>query len=111
MPYPDFIRAFPSLDVPFPEDVVQSAVIRSDAGLVAFFTFLKDMELPAHSHGAQWGTVIEGQIELTIGRETKTYTPGDSYDIPAGIEHGARIKAGTRVIDVFEEADRYPIKS
>ena len=111
MPYPGFIAAFPSIDVPFPEDVVQTAVVKSDAGMVAFFTFLKDMELPMHSHGAQWGTVIEGEIEFTIGHVTKTYTPGESYSIPAGVEHGAMIKAGTRVIDVFEEADRYAIKS
>jgi quercetin dioxygenase-like cupin family protein len=110
MPYPDFITAFPSIDVPFPDDVVQTAVVRSDNGLVAFFTFLKDMELPPHSHGAQWGTVVEGQIEFTIGGETKIYGAGDSYSIPAGVEHGALIKSGTRVIDVFEEADRYSIK-
>jgi quercetin dioxygenase-like cupin family protein len=110
MAYPDFIAAFPKLDVPFPEDVVQSGVIRSDSGLVAFFSFLKDMELPVHSHGAQWGTVVAGEIEFTIGGETKTYRTGDSYSIPAGVEHGALITAGTRVIDVFEEADRYPIK-
>ncbi len=111
MPYPEFITAFPRIDVPFPEDVVQTAVVKSDAGLVAFFTFLKDMELPAHAHGAQWGTVVEGEIEFTIGGETKIYRPGDSYSIPAGVEHGALIKAGTRVIDVFEEADRYAIKN
>ncbi|WP_170360270.1 cupin domain-containing protein [Ruegeria arenilitoris] len=110
MRFPDFITAFPKLDVPFPEDVVQTAVIRSDAGLAAFFTFLQDMELPLHSHGAQWGTVIEGEVDLTIGGITKTYRPGDSYSIPAGVEHGGQIKAGTRVIDVFEEPDRYPIK-
>ncbi|KUJ78973.1 cupin domain-containing protein [Ruegeria profundi] len=110
MPFPDFITQFPSLDVPFPEDTVQTAVIRSDVGLVAFFTFLKDFELPAHAHKAQWGTVIEGEVELTIGGVTKTYRPGDSYSIPSGVEHGGRIKAGTRVIDAFEEADRYPIK-
>ena len=111
MSYPEFIQSFPALDVPFPEDVVQTNVIRSDHGLVAFFTFHKDMELPPHAHGAQWGTVIAGEIEFTIGGETKTYRHGDSYDIPAGVEHGARIKAGTRVIDVFAEADRYPVKA
>ncbi len=111
MPYPEFIQAFPSLDVPFPDDVVETAVIRSDQGLVAFFNFLKDMDLPPHAHGAQWGTVIEGELDFTIDGHTKTYRPGDSYSIPAGVTHGARIKAGTRVIDVFEEADRYPIKS
>lgn len=111
MPFPEFIAAFPSIDVPFPEDVVQTAVVRSDKGLVAFFSFLKDMELPLHSHGAQWGTVVEGEIEFTIGGETKIYRAGDSYSIPAGVAHGALIKSGTRVIDVFEEADRYALKT
>ncbi|NOC91352.1 MULTISPECIES: cupin domain-containing protein [unclassified Ruegeria] len=110
MQFPEFISSFPKLDVPFPEDVVQTAVIRSDAGLVAFFTFLKDMELPLHSHGAQWGTVVEGEIELTIGGQTRIYRPGDSYSIPSGVAHGGTIKAGSRVIDVFEEPDRYAIK-
>ena len=111
MPFPAFITDFPGIDVPFPEDVVSTAVVKSDAGLVAFFTFHKDMELPMHTHGAQWGTVVEGEIELTIGGATKIYGPGDSYSIPSGVEHGAKIKAGARVIDVFEEADRYDLKS
>jgi quercetin dioxygenase-like cupin family protein len=54
---------------------------------------------------------VAGEIELTIGSETKIYRAGDSYSIPAGVEHGAQIKAGARLIDVFEEADRYPIKA
>ncbi|MEO1139699.1 MAG: cupin domain-containing protein [Pseudomonadota bacterium] len=111
MPFPDFIMSLPALDLPFPEDVVQSRAIRSDAGLTVFFTFLQDMDLPAHSHGAQWGSVVEGEIEFTIDGDTRTYRPGDSYSIPAGVEHGAHIKAGTRVIDVFDEPDRYPLKA
>ena len=111
MPFPDFITAFPGIDVPFPEDVVTTAVVKSEAGLVAFFTFHKDMVLPTHAHGAQWGAVVEGEIEFTIGGSTKVYKPGDSYSIPSGVEHGATIKAGTRVIDVFEEADRYALKA
>jgi quercetin dioxygenase-like cupin family protein len=110
MPFPDFFSAFPGIDVPLPPDVLHVSAIRSDAGLVAFFTFLKDVELPLHSHGAQWGSVIEGEIELTIGADTRIYRPGDSYLIPAGVMHGARVKAGTRAIDVFAEADRYRLR-
>jgi len=110
MDYPAFIDAFPGLDLPFPEDVVTSRAVRSDAGLVVFFSFHKDMVLPEHSHGAQWGTVVAGEIEFTIGGETRICRPGDSYEIPAGVVHGARIAAGTRVIDVFEEPDRYALK-
>ena len=110
MPFPEFMQAFPALDVPFPDDVVVSSAVRSDAGLVVFFTFLKNMDLPPHAHQAQWGTVIEGELILTIGGETRTYLPGDSYSIGAGVEHAAKVKAGSRVIDVFEEADRYPLR-
>ena len=111
MPFPDFIQNLAGIDVPFPEDVVHTSAIQSAAGLVAFFSFKKDMILPMHSHGAQWGTVVEGEIEVTIGGVTRTYGTGDSYMIPAGVEHGAKIKAGTRAIDVFEEPDRYRLKA
>jgi quercetin dioxygenase-like cupin family protein len=110
MQYPDFIKSFPGLDVPFPDDVVQIHAVRSDRGLVVFFNFLQDMVLPAHSHGAQWGTVLVGDIEFTIGDVTKIYRPGDTYDIPSGVVHSAHIPAGAKVIDVFEEPDRYPLK-
>lgn len=110
MQFPEFIKSFPALDIPFPDDVVKSHAIRSDAGLVVFFDFQKDFVLPPHSHLAQWGTVLHGEIEFTIGGETKTMGPGAIYDIPSGVEHGAVIKAGTKVIDVFEEADRYPFR-
>ena len=111
MAFPDFFRAFPALDVPFPDDVVSTQAIRSDVGLVVFFSFHQDMVLPMHAHGAQWGSVIAGEITFTIGEDTRVYRPGDSYDIPAGVQHGARIKAGTRVVDVFQEAYRYPVRS
>ncbi len=110
MPLPDFIRAFPSVDIPFPDEVVSTNVIRSDAGLLVFFTFHRDMDLPFHSHKAQWGTVLEGEIVFTIGGETRTYGPGDSYSIASGVVHGAKIKAGTVALDIFEEPDRYPLR-
>ena len=111
MPFPDFFSAFPGIAVPFPEDVVQTSAIRSEDALVVFFTFLKDMTLPMHSHGAQWGSVLDGEITFTIGGQTRTYRPGDSYSIPAGIEHGAIIRAGTRAVDVFQEPDRYALRA
>lgn len=105
-----FIQGLPALDVPFAEDVVQTRAVQSPEGLVVFFTFLKDMVLPPHAHGPQWGTVVAGQITLTIGGETRVCGPGDSYDIGDGVMHGAEITAGTRVIDVFAEAERYALK-
>ena len=110
MTFPDFFSAFLALQLPFPEDVVSARALRSEAGLAVFFTFHRDMTLPMHAHGAQWGSVIEGEITFTIGDDTRVYRPGDSYSIPAGVLHGAMIRAGTRVIDVFQEPERYSLR-
>jgi quercetin dioxygenase-like cupin family protein len=110
MPFAAFIDAFPGLDTPLsPEDVTIRA-LRSDDGLVVFFTFHRDVELPMHSHGPQWGTLIRGAIRLTIGDEIRTYSPGETWDIGAGVLHGGHIAAGSEIIDVFAEPDRYPLK-
>ena len=110
MEYPAFIQAFPGLAVPFSPEQVRIHAIRSDAGLVVFFDFLQDVAIPPHAHKGQWGTVVEGEIELTIDGVPRVFGPGASYDIPAGTVHAVRIKAGTKAIDVFEEPDRYPIR-
>ena len=108
---PAFFDALPALDVPFPESVVSTHALRSDAGLAVFFRFHEDFGLPPHSHGHQWGTVIAGEVALTIDGETRRYRTGDTYDIPAGVEHAVRVTAGTIALDVFAEADRYRLKS
>jgi quercetin dioxygenase-like cupin family protein len=54
--------------------------------------------------------VLEGTVELTIGGETRTHSPGSSYYIPAGVVHSARVPAGAKIIEFFEEPDRYRLK-
>lgn len=48
---------------------------------------------------------------MTIDGEVQTCGPGDTWNLPTGVPHSARIKAGTTAIDVFEEADRYPLRA
>lgn len=110
MDYPDFMRAFPSLDVPFSDEAVSTNVIRSDRGLVVWFTVHKDLVVPEHSHGPQWGALFSGEIELTVGGQTRHCRPGDTWDIPAGVPHSAVLRAGARLMDVFAEPDRYPLR-
>ena len=111
MDYPKFMIGFPGLVTPFPEDTVSLHAIRSDAGLVVFFTVHKDLDVPEHKHGPQWGALFAGRIQLTIGGVTRDYKPGDHWDIPAGTLHSARLYAGSRLMDVFAEPDRYPIRT
>lgn len=109
MDLPTFLTNLPGIDVPFPQDVVRTSAIQSDKGLMVIFEILQDVDLPPHSHKGQWGTVIAGEVELTIGGVTKTYTPGMSYNIPAGVVHSGRLKAGAKALDIFEEPDRYAL--
>ncbi len=95
MDLPLFIRSFLPLEIPFPEETVSTNAVRSDQGLVVFFTFRKGAELPAHSHKGQRGTVVEGEVTVAMGGETRTYRPGESYSIPSGTVHAVKVKAGT----------------
>ena len=110
MEFPEFMQALPGLEVTFTKDVVQLHAVRSDEALVVYFTVLQDLYVAEHSHGPQWGAIFEGELELTISGQTRTYRPGYTWNIPDGAPHAANIKAGARLMDVFAEPDRYPLK-
>ena len=110
MELPEIITRLPEAELPFPSTTVKTSVLQSDQGQLVFFQILKDLELPPHSHKGQWGTVLEGQVELTTDGEARGHGPGSSYYIPAGVVHSARVPAGTKIIEFFEEPDRYRLK-
>jgi quercetin dioxygenase-like cupin family protein len=111
MQLPAFFDAMPALDVPFPETMVTTHAIRSDAGLAVFFRFHQDMTIPPHSHGPQWGTVLAGEVAVTIDGQTRRYHPGETYLIGDGVVHAVQLLAGTVAFDVFADADRYALKA
>lgn len=103
-PFPDFIKALPVPDSPV--DMV-AHIIPNDYALPMFYSIDDDVEIPEHSHGAQWGVVLEGTMTMTIGDDTTEYHRGDTYSVPPGVRHITRIKGGYRGIDVFADHDRY----
>ena len=104
-PYPDWIGDLPEADTAFAG--LEGRLLSGPHGQVVFFRATEEFEVPPHAHGAQWGIVVTGRMHLTVGGEAGTYESGDTYDIPAGAEHSARLEAGTSVIDVFKDPDRY----
>ncbi|MCD4730599.1 MAG: cupin domain-containing protein [Bacteroidales bacterium] len=72
--------------------------------------FDKDIEIQTHKHEAQWGIVLEGEIELIIHGKKEKYRKGDRYFIPKGVEHSAKIYAGYSDITFFNKKDRYKTK-
>jgi len=103
--WPELITGLPEADIPL--DGVRGWISQADDHQIVFFDIEPIGEVPPHSHGAQWGIVVSGEMELTIDGRTRRYTPGDSYVIPAGAVHGARFLTRCRVIDVFADRDRW----
>jgi len=73
--------------------------------------FAKDIAVPEHSHEAQWGTVLAGEIELIIEGGKFILHSGDTYFIPASAKHSAIIKAGYKDTTLFNQKDRYTVES
>lgn len=102
---PDLITGLPQADIP--AEGVTGYLLQGDDCQVVFMVFDREVNVPEHSHGAQWGVVLEGRMDLTIGGTQKTYGKGDSYFIPADIEHSATVHAGYADMTVFGDRDRY----
>jgi quercetin dioxygenase-like cupin family protein len=73
-------------------------------------SFDRDAEVPEHSHEAQWGVVLDGEIELTIEGRKHIFRRGDTYSIPKGVPHSAKIKRGYKDLTLFDQRDRYKAK-
>lgn len=107
-PYPDMLRNLPEIDIPL--QGIRGWLLQSADKQVVFFDLEPVGEMPPHSHCAQWGLVIDGEMELTIDGETQTYRKGDWYYIPAGAVHSATFLTRVHVIDVFDDPARYTTK-
>jgi quercetin dioxygenase-like cupin family protein len=105
MSLPVEIKQNPEIDVPV--DGIRGWKVGSDTGLVIFFEIDKEAILPEHTHCFQWGVVISGEMELTIGGEARVYRPGDSYKVPEGVPHSGRFNMDTVAMDYFSDPTRY----
>ena len=103
--FPEIITSLPQADVPLAG--VRAYLFQGEDKQLVFMTFAEDVNVPEHDHAAQWGAVLAGEIELTVGEETFVYRKGDTYFIPAGVPHRARIKGGSSLEDLFDQVDRY----
>jgi quercetin dioxygenase-like cupin family protein len=103
--FPDAITGLPEAAIPF--EGVRAWLSQGDDHQIVFMEFDRDVAVPAHSHGEQWAVVVAGRIELTIGGATRLYGAGDTYFVPAGVEHSARVSAGYADVTFFADRARY----
>jgi quercetin dioxygenase-like cupin family protein len=103
--YPDIIKKLPK--VKHSMDGVEGWLAQGENFQIAFFEIQPTAKVPPHSHGAQYGIVMEGELVLTIGEDTQVYSKGDTYTIPEGVTHHAVPKSVVLAMDFFDQADRY----
>lgn len=103
--FPGFIKSLPRAALAM--EGVTAYLLSGPKGQAVFFDLPAGASVPLHSHGAQWGIVVSGELELTVGDKTAIYRAGECYDIPAGVAHGATVLTPSQVIDVFAEPNRY----
>jgi quercetin dioxygenase-like cupin family protein len=106
--FPDIITNLPEADIPI--EGLRSYLLQGSNQQLVFMDFEKDAEIAEHSHEGQWAVVLDGEIELTIGGKEYTFTRGDTYFIPRGVKHSARIRKGYKDLTLFNQKDRYKAK-
>jgi quercetin dioxygenase-like cupin family protein len=104
-PFPEMIKNMPDADIPF--DGVRGWISQAPDHQIVFFEIEPIGEVAEHSHGTQWGMVIEGEMSLKIGENRSTYRKGDYYFIPEGVPHSAVFSRKTWVMDFFADKERY----
>ena len=62
-------------------------------------------EIHSHPH-EQFSLLLEGQLRLTVGNETRDIGPGDGWYAPGGVPHGGLVLGGYPAvfIDVYSPA-------
>jgi quercetin dioxygenase-like cupin family protein len=106
--YPPMIEKLPEIDLPVPG--VQGRLFQGSGMQAVFFSVDSTAEIPPHAHQAQWGVVLDGEMELTVDGLTRRCGRGDSYYIPSGAVHAVRILSPLKALDVFDEPARYAVK-
>ena len=103
--FPDLVRGLPEIDVPVAG--VTGWLLQGKERQLVFLDIEAGVAVPPHRHGEQWGLVIQGEMDLTVGGVTRRVGPGDWYHIPDQVEHGAVFLTRVQAMDFFADRDRY----
>ncbi|MCI4352922.1 MAG: cupin domain-containing protein [Thermoplasmata archaeon] len=102
MPFPETIRRLPRTSLGGADVFVH------DAGTtqILFIEVPADhapVTVPTHTHDAEWGVVVEGEIAMTFPDRTETHTAGMTHWVPARVPHSFRFSPGTSSVHYFVE--------
>ncbi|MFX1519442.1 MAG: cupin domain-containing protein [Promethearchaeota archaeon] len=106
--FPEMIVNLPEANIPVKG--LKAYLLQGEGQQIIFMEFSEDTEISEHSHEAQWGVVLKGRIDLIIAGENHILKKGETYFIPKGVLHSAKIYAGYADLTFFNQKDRYKVK-
>lgn len=60
--------------------------------------------VPSHTHEKEvFNFVLEGEVELSIGENIKTYKKGDWINIAGGVVHALRAKQKSTLLELWKK--------
>ena len=84
------------------EGIEMKTLVYGEKTLCSEFRLEKGKLLPKHAHPyEQTGYLVKGRLRMTIGTETFDAAPGDSWCVPANVEHCAETVEDSVAIEVF----------
>ena len=98
--WPSFVDSWPKAKMEV--EGLSGRVLKGEHGWIIFMSADRDVSVPSDHHGAQWGVVLDGKMELIIGEHARVFERGETHFIPAGVEHAAMLFAGWRGLYVFD---------
>ena len=105
--FPLMVTRLPRADIPVPG--LTSYLAQAGDQQFVFMSFDHDVDVAEHSHAAQWGVVLDGEMELHVAGQRLDLVRGDQYFIPEGAPHRASIRAGYKDLTLFDQGDRYAV--
>ncbi|MBM3505872.1 MAG: cupin domain-containing protein [Alphaproteobacteria bacterium] len=67
-----------------------------------FGSYRAGVTLAPHAHDTDnYGTILEGELVLTVDGAERTYRAGDWYHLPPNTSHASRFPKATRQIDFW----------
>jgi quercetin dioxygenase-like cupin family protein len=102
MPFPETIRRLPHVNLSGAD-----VYVHDDGSTQVLFMEVPEGRpeaiVPRHTHGLEWGIVVEGAIEMQLGDREELHAAGAPHLIPAGLPHSFRFRPGTCSVHYFAE--------
>ncbi len=85
----------------FPGVTIHTAACRKM--MLSYVEFEEGAVVASHQHPhEQVGLLLEGELEFTIGDETRRLHPGDMWTIPGNVAHQAvAVNGPVKALDIF----------